>query len=289
MSRDQTTGNKAASSPKGLSIGIVSDEIVLDIRDAVSLGMSWGISLYEIRSAPSGRIPFFSPRDIAAVMHARSELGIAITALSPGIFKHPLSRTTEIEHELTVVLPNTIEAAHQFGAPLVIVFGFQRENNEPRENIHRAVEVLSRAALLARRAGIILAVENEPGCWCDSGSATAHIIHEVSSPALRANWDPCNAFGTEEFPVPDGYEAIKNVVANVHVKDTRKGALVECLPVGEGVIDWKGQLAALIRDGHISHVTIETHSLPLVEKSKRNVDTVRAYLNEIYCEEKIGI
>ena len=65
------------------------------------------------------------------------------------------------------------------------------------------------------------------------------------------------------------------------MKDTRKGALVECVPVGEGLIDWRGQLRALLEDRLVEHVTIETQSLPLVEKSKRNVDVLRTILSEL--------
>jgi L-ribulose-5-phosphate 3-epimerase UlaE len=70
-------------------------------------------------------------------------------------------------------------------------------------------------------------------------------------------------------------------VVNVHAKDTQKGSLVQCVPVGEGVIDWKNQLKALMHDRVVDHVTIETHCHPLIEKSKQNVEIVRKYLAEI--------
>ncbi|RIK68470.1 hypothetical protein DCC62_24265, partial [candidate division KSB1 bacterium] len=63
-----------------------------------------------------------------------------------------------------------------------------------------------------------------------------------------------------------------------HVKDTIKGSLVECVPVGEGKVDWQGQLRALARDKVVEHVTIETHCLPLIENSKKNLEVVRRML-----------
>jgi sugar phosphate isomerase/epimerase len=125
-----------------------------------------------------------------------------------------------------------------------------------------------------------LAIENEPGFWADTGVNTRRLITDVASPALGANWDACNAYGTTERPFPEGYEAIKDVIVNVHVKDTLKGALIQCVPVGEGVIDWKGQMRALMHDRLVSHVTIETHCLPLVEKSRQNVETLRRIMQE---------
>ena len=125
---------------------------------------------------------------------------------------------------------------------------------------------------------MVVAVENEPGFWCDSGANTARIMTQVNSPALRVNWDPANAIGTEEVPFPDGYQALKPWIANVHVKDTVRGALLQCVPVGEGKVDWPGQLQALVADQIVEHVTIETHCLPLVEKSRQNLETVRRLL-----------
>ena len=125
-----------------------------------------------------------------------------------------------------------------------------------------------------------IAIENEPGFHCDTGAATRAIIDEVGSPALGANWDPCNAYGTDEIPYPDGYAALKPVILNVHAKDTARGSLIQCVPIGEGAIDWEGQIRALVADAIVPHVTIETHCLPLVEQSAKNVRTLRALLGK---------
>ena len=98
------------------------------------------------------------------------------------------------------------------------------------------------------------------------------------SPALGANWDPCNAFGTDEVPYPDGYAAVRPVIMNVHAKDTARGSLIQCVPIGEGAIDWAGQIRALVADRIVPHVTIETHCLPLVEQSAKNVRTLRSLI-----------
>ena len=119
-----------------------------------------------------------------------------------------------------------------------------------------------------------------------AGSRTHRMIQEVGSPHLGANWDPCNAYGTAETPYPDGYNAIRPSIFNVHVKDTRSGALIECVPVGEGAVDWEGQLSALVRDRPVEHITIETHCLPLVEKSRRNVTVLTRMLERLAAEER---
>jgi len=261
-----------------IELGIVSDEIAPDFREAVTLGMEWGITRYEIRCVRSGRVPAVDPAEWDDILGLVREHGLSITALSPGIFKHQLSRKTELLHELEETLPRTIAMARQCDCPLIIVFGIQREKNEPPQHYREVLDILRRAAQIAQKDNLRLAIENEPGFWCDTGVNTARIIHDVNMPSLGANWDPCNAYGTIEVPYPDGYRAIRPVIFNVHAKDTKRGALIECVPIGKGVIDWKGQVEALLRDKIVGHITIETHSLPLVEKSKQNVETLRQLL-----------
>ena len=267
---------------KRIALGIVSDEVSPDFDEAVRYAHSWGISIYELRVVKSGRIPAVESAELRSIQSLVKNKGLKISALSPGIFKYPLNETAKLETEVTTVLPKTLSMAREFGASIVIVFGFQRFQGENPTNFERGVEWMIRAAGQAERLGITLAIENEPGFWCDSGSNTAKLIAAVNSPSLRANWDPCNGYGTPEVPYPQGYESVKRYIANVHVKDTKQGSLIQCVPVGEGAVDWKGQIRALVRDQVVQHVTIETHCLPLVEKSKQNVDTLNKYLDDAY-------
>jgi len=258
-----------------IDVGIVSDEISNDFVEAMHYASLWGISLMEIRLLKSGRVPRVEKEEIDTVQRYVREGGVRITALSPGLFKHSLSKRNALEEELNVSLPRTIEMAEMLSAPLIIVFGFQREQDEPENNRDLAVDFFRRAASIAERAGVRLAVENEPGFWCDTGANTRSIIDDVGSRAFGANWDPANAYGTAETPYPDGYLAIKDRICNVHAKDTRQGSLVQCVPIGEGAVDWDGQIRALVQDTIVSHVTIETHCLPLIHNSQKNVETLR--------------
>jgi sugar phosphate isomerase/epimerase len=270
-----------------LELGIVSDEISSDFSEAARYGEEWGISIFELRLLKSGRIPCIDESELREVRDVVKNSGLKITALSPGIFKLPLSQTAKLEEELVSTLPRTIELAHEFGAPLIIVFGFQNEQSGEPGEFSRAVDLMNRAAERAGTAGFRIAIENEPGFLCDTGASLKRLIQAVNSPFLGANWDPCNGYGAEERPFPEGYEAIRQYVANVHVKDTKEGSLIRCVPVGEGEVDWKGQLRALVRDGLVGQITVETHCLPLVEKSRQNVQTLRQYLAEIYRQQKV--
>ncbi len=258
-----------------LALGIVSDEITNDFGEALRHGSSWGIDRYEIRCLTTGRIPKVDPQEIRTVAGLVREHGVRITALSPGMFKAHLSRTAELEEELRSVLPATLDLARELSCPMIIVFGFQREAGEPADREKLAVEYMRRAAEAAAAAGVRIAIENEPGFWCDSGVNTLRIITSTGSAAIGANWDPCNAYGTDEVPYPQGYETLRSRIINVHAKDTAVGSLIKCVPIGDGALDWQGQVTALLTDRLVEHITIETHCHPLIESSRHNVDILR--------------
>jgi sugar phosphate isomerase/epimerase len=268
-----------------LALGIVSDEIAPDFETALRYGKQWGISLYELRCIGEGRVPLISDDDAAFIEQAVVSENIRITALSPGIFKHPLSDPAAIERDLKDVLPRTITMADRFGARMIIAFGFQRLPQDDESLRRCAIGYFRRAADIVERAGMVIAIENEPGFWCDTGANTAAILKEINSAHLRANWDPANALGTAEVPYPNGYKALKPYIVNVHVKDTIEGSLLRCVPVGQGRIAWKDQVRALLEDNIVSHITIETHCLPLIEQSEYNIRTLRAYMAELHAAE----
>lgn len=263
-----------------MRIGFVTDEISSNVREAIELGASWGIMDYELRVVGDTRVPAITPAAVDELLQLKNKFGIRYTALSPGTCKGTIDDVAKLDQEFNETMPSTFALAKKLGVPLVIVFGFQRLPQQPDSFEPQAVEAFRQTAAAAEKEGLMLAIENEPGFWCDTGRNTARIIAAVNSPFLRANWDPANALGTDETPYPVGYEAIKKWIVNVHVKDTIKSSLLACVPIGEGKVDWEGQIAALVRDCLVEHVTIETHCLPLIENSQKNLQWLRLRLRK---------
>ncbi len=271
-----------------MRIGFITDEISSNVEEAIALGAAWGVRDFELRMITGARVPRISGDEVEQLLRLQQRHGLRFTALSPGVFKGAIHEHARLEHELQETLPQTYQLARLLRTPTIIVFGFKRDlpamdakrgNERHAREEEKILEALRRAAKSAEQYGLTLAVENEPGFWCDTGSNTARILAQVNASNLRANWDPGNAMGESEEPYPHGYEALKQWIGNVHVKDTSKGALVECVPLGEGKVDWPGQLQALARDQIVAHVTIETHCAPLRENSKRNLEYVRRVLS----------
>ena len=264
-----------------MRIGIVTDEISADVREAIQLGLNWGIMDYELRVIGEAHVPNVRPEVIDDLLWLKEKFGLRYTALSPGTGKGAIDDHATLQREMNETLPATFALAKRLAAPKVIIFGFYRPPQQSETFLPQVIEVFRQIAALAEKENLQIVIENEPGFWCDTGKNTARIIAAVNSPSLRANWDPANALGTDEIPYPDGYEAIKKWIANVHVKDTIKGALIQCVPIGEGKIDWDGQIKALVQDRLVEHVTLETHCLPLIENSQKNLQWLREALKSV--------
>ena len=260
-----------------MKLAICSDEISQDFLTAVELGAEWGMRWYELRRFRSGRVPEISEGDRERIRPIAEDYGVRISAISPGLFKAPVD-APEIDRQMKEVLPRAFDLAREVGADKVICFGFGKdpraERMGPQEVPPEVVDRLREMAQAAEAAGIRLLLETEPVCWGDTGLRTAAIIRQVDRQNLRMNWDPANSYSAGAHqPFPDEYNRIKDLVKHVHVKDIADDDpdRHRAVTIGEGVIDWHGQIKALLRDGFDGFLTIETHHRPLVQASRRCV------------------
>jgi sugar phosphate isomerase/epimerase len=100
-------------------------------------------------------------------------------------------------------------------------------------------------------------------CNTATGAESAAVLAAIPNKNFMLNWDPGNAADLGIFPYSKGYDLLpKNRIGHCHAKDVvakpdNKG--YEWAPVGGGLVDWNGQLAALHRDGYSYAVSLETH------------------------------
>lgn len=265
-------------SDRSLHIAVVTDEISRVLPEALDIAQSWGLDRFELREGGERRFPHLTRDEIAAVEAARAEGG-RITAVSPGIFKGAADDETAIRRELDDTLPRAIELAARFDCPLVIVFGFERYASEPEHNRVRVMRAFEEAAIQAADAGMTVAVENEPDFWVDRSVPAAAMLREIGHPALKLNWDPANLHWGGHRPTRADFAAVRPHLANLHVKDYAPGRPeAPWFPVGEGETPWAEILPWIAGETDLEHVTLETHCVPLVDSSRRSLDTLRRLL-----------
>lgn len=268
-----------------LNLGIVADEIDRNFEDALRIGLAVGIRRYEIRNLTTGRAPICEPAELRQVERLAEAAGVTITALSPGLFKFTEDEAA-FAREMSDVYPRCAELAHRWNLPGLITFGFHKpgatEENfsdmPPLPVPNQVSDWLARAGERAASDGLLLIVEPEPICWCDTATVTASLLARIASPALRINYDPGNVAWLQSRDPLDDFVAAAPYIANVHVKDLLPephGARPGFLPAGEGIIDFAAHFQALRDSGYHGPISLEPHmdgSLDTIRRCKEAFD-----------------
>jgi len=290
-----------------MKVSIMSDEISSDFESALEIMRSWEVDAVEIRRAGDRRYPDVSDYWKARVPQMLAEYGLPVAAISPGLFKIPypaapkpfhFHRGQDLEqfesevaadrlfaHHVNVLLPESIKAAKNVGTRMIIIWNFERRGKGPAPE--GVVKTLRGAAEQAAAEGITLAIEVQDLCEyvCD-------LVTRVDHPALAVSWTPASAYAAgEELPFPNGYQTLRPFIRHVHFKDVRSQAPVSESDgaaemrvrhqwVLDGVIDWRGQIAQLKKDGYDGYVSVEPHVRPQIDAAKRTLDRVRTLIRE---------
>lgn len=255
-------------------IGVITDEVSRNLEEALAASTAWGLSRFELREGSERRFPYFTAEEVRLVEGAMRR-GAQITAVSPGILKGHANDEATVRNELENTLRRAIDRAGQFESPLLIVFGFERYEDEPDGNRVRVLKAFEQVAEAVADAGMIAAIENEPNFWIDRPEEIVSLLEELGHPALKINWDPANLRWGGQEPTHEGFEMLKPYIANVHVKDYTPGNPdAPWVPVGQGVLDWETILGWIIEESDLRHATMETHCVPLLEKSRESLDRI---------------
>ena len=247
--------------------------------------------------------------DDASICKAVSRLlgvaGMQVVAISPGLFqvpppgrprapmsfsrrgdtgrvRHELEAEAQLDHHLNRLLPASIEAAHMLGAGTIICFTFGRLDHSEGDLASEAVvQVMRYATEKVAAAGLTLNIEVS-----ELTRRSADVCRRVNHPALGINWDPGNAYiGGEDRPYPDGFELARPYIRHVHFKDGHIDPdSGQRAWVVDGIIDWRGAIAALKHDGFDGYISVETHVRPKLESTLRSLERLRRLVDGIGLE-----
>lgn len=283
-------------------ISLVTDELSGDPETAFEIGLEWGIRHFELRGMFDQRVPRLSPYAERRLKRAIDDFGIAITAVSPGLFKIPYPvgqpqrsnlhwmdnefhhawqeiRERLEDHRLNL-LPQALDFANAVGARFLIGFSFSRGGLPGGMAPEPILETLAEAAGIAKADGIELLIENEEGHWADTGARAAALIEMVGPDLIGLNWDPANALIEGDTPFPDGFAAVRKHVRNVHFKDARRYGDGSWELLAQGDVDWSGQIAGLAAAGYDGAIAIEAHLSPSVASTRNALERLRKLIDD---------
>lgn len=247
-------------------IGVVSDEVSQDFQTVVDFATSFKLDSIEIRTVWDKPPQMLSEGDIGEMKRILKGTNLQIVGIASPFFKCDIDDMNERREHLNI-LKRCIALAKALDTKLIRTFAFWKPENTA-ERWPEIVAAYDEPVRNAERAGVILGMENEHSTSLATAKLTERFVREINSPNVRAIWDPANeahAVEDGEIPFPTAYHRVKTLMVHAHLKDAGENPAtgkIECVPVGEGTIDWHGQLQAFVDDGYRGHVCLETHWRP---------------------------
>jgi len=239
-----------------MRLGVITDEVSQDFREALEFAKKFELDCVELRSAWE-KGPFdYICEDIIKLKAISDEYGIPITAVSSPIFKCDYNAENIMSHQEH--FKRLLEYVCILGANKIRCFDFIKSDNVTRDMIIEAYQIPYE---LCEKAGVTIAIESEPTTNSSCCRDIAELVRAFNKPYFKALYDPGNnIYCTEEIPYPDGFEFIKDVFCHVHIKDavrTPGGTIGEC--VGKGSVNYDGLFKRLHTIGYDGDVMLETH------------------------------
>jgi L-ribulose-5-phosphate 3-epimerase len=255
-------------------IAAITDEFSPDLDVALAAMSSVGMTAAELRVVFGKNIIDLTDEEIgraraAVETHGMHVLGIASPLLKcvlPGgaeldkRVQHDVFASSHTFEDQPRLARRAFEIAEKTGARFIRVFSYWR-TTEPEQCVDRILSALRDLADEAGRRGVVVGLENEHACNVGTAGEAARVLNALDHPALKLVWDPANALVLGETPYPEGYAKLpRHRIGHVHAKDCRvQDHKPTWGPLGEMGIDWKGQIAALKRDGYDGAISLETH------------------------------
>jgi sugar phosphate isomerase/epimerase len=261
--------------PAPLTVGAITDEFlpgdfVTSLDEMAAIGMTDA----ELRLVNGKNILDLTDEEVDAAVKDVERHGMRILSIATPLLKCVLPDAPPVDERFqqdvfgsrhTIddqprLARRAFEVAARTGAKYIRVFSYWR-TVDPPACFDRVVEALRGLAEQAASRDVVIGLENEAACNVATGAETARVVQVLDHPNLGVIWDPANAMVAGETPYPGGYQTlpVKRIV-HVHAKDCQvNGHKPTWGPIGEMGIDWRGQLAALVKDGYRGGVSLETH------------------------------
>lgn len=237
-------------------VGSVTDVFSPDVGVAALEMRRLGLRGAELRTVNGRPIGEIGREELDRALAALREAELEVVAIATPILKCSLDdwKTQSKQAERAFDIACVAEAK------IVRVFSGARVA-EPESVFERVVDTLQELADKAGHRGLIVGLENDRACNIATAQEVAGVLAAIDHSNLQVVWDPASAYISGEKPFPSGYRMLDaKRIALVHAKDcTLEGHKPVWEPLGNGDIDWQGQIDALAEDGYEGYVNLETH------------------------------
>jgi len=262
--------------PCPFRLAVINDEITQDFEKACQIAArDFGLHWIELRSMWNKNVTELSAKEIQDACKILEEHKLRVTDIASPLFKTdwpgaPRSSQSQTRDQFHAnfdasaqdkLLERCLLLAKSFNTDRIRCFDFWRlDDAKPYRAAINAK--LQQAAERCAQDQLILLLENEMSCNTATGEESAAVLRAIPNTNFMLNWDPGNAAAFGGTPYPTGYQLLpKNRIGHCHCKDVlrKPDFKYDWAPVGSGMVDWVGQLQALLHDGFHFGLSLETH------------------------------
>jgi sugar phosphate isomerase/epimerase len=187
-----------------------------------------------------------------------SRLGLRCVSVNPSFADlNIISTNTEFRDLTFRQLVSTLQLAHDLGAEAIVVMPGRRHGLIPTPDdqaLEVLVEQVGRLAIEGERLGVVVALENSPYGFVQTGAELANVLKDVAHPHAKVTFDVANALANEDPAA--GLQAVAPHLALAHVSDTWREHWAHTR-VGVGEVDFSAFAVALADVGFGGHTVYE--------------------------------
>lgn len=245
-----------------------ADEIAEDVDTQFRVLNKLDIRYFEPRGIDGKNIAELSDGEVAALKEKMERCGIKASSIGSPIGKIRLDEDFQAHFEK---FQRVVDIAERLEAGYIRMFSFyppERPDSAAGEGDGAAhewtagerEEVIRRLRRMTAYAGerdVVLLHENEKGIYGDTAERCADLMRELGCRHFQAVFDPANFVQCGQ-DTKEAYEALRNFIAYVHVKDAREedGNVV---PAGAGDGNVGHILKGLLDSGYEGYLSLEPH------------------------------
>ena len=259
-------------------LGTITDGISRDFEYALDTMVETGLEYVELQYLWEKQVGDLTDADVERVKGLIEARDLKVSCIS----HHNLSAlpvdtavVAPAYREHITTLQRCINVAQALGTNLVRIFSFRKEmvlfGAEPVISEGAWTTLMNRLEeplQIADAAGITLVMETAISGNVTSGLLARKLIDALDVPHLKVLWDPCSSLYCTEVPYPDGYEAIREHIVHVHLKDgvvNLPAATFDFCAMRQGQMDpyYNDIVGALKRDGYEGAISLESVYTPV--------------------------
>ena len=240
------TGDALARTPAGkkkvvFRVGAMDGTIRQGGPEALAVAKEIGLEGVQIDAGGAAEKLNTSRPDVQSrYKEAMEKTGMAVASICMGLLNsNPLISDPRAPGWVS----DTIEAAANLGAKVILMAFFGRGTLRTQEQKDKAAETLKPLAPKAEKAGVILGIENTL-----SAEDNVRIVDKVRSPAVQVYYDVANS-AFNGYDVPKEIRLLGDHICEFHFKD---GTLL-----GQGKVNYSGIRDAVRDTGYQGWIILE--------------------------------